>query len=62
MKVFVERELCFIKNNMRCDIDSSSEIIKAQITFVAEVITKKYILNRSILYFMVVIRANERIT
>jgi hypothetical protein len=57
-----ERELCFIKYHMRCDINSSSKIIKTQISLVAEGITKKDALNQLILQFMVVVRTNEGIT
>ena len=57
-----ERELCFVKHHMKCDKNSSSEIIKAQISLVAKGITKKDAMNLLILQFMVIIRVNERIS
>jgi len=47
---------------MRCNIDSSSQKIKTQKSFVIEVITKKKTLNRLVLQLMIVIRTNEWVT
>jgi hypothetical protein len=54
--------LCFIKDNMRCNINSSSQKIKTQKSFVIEAIAKKKTLNRSVLQLIIVVRTNKWVT
>ena len=51
-----------MKDNMRCNIDSSSQKIKTQISFVIKAIAKKNTLNRSILQLVIIVRMNELVT